>query len=141
MRVDFYLLSQDSVEKAVAMIARATLKAGERLLVVGPGEQLDRALWEEFPQEFLAHGASDAPDAERQPILLSNDCTAVNGAKFIALADGQWRDEALGFARAFLFFDDNTRGGARDCWRMLGDRPEVERHFWKQEQGRWIDQA
>ncbi len=26
----------------------------------------------------------------------------------IALADGQWRDEALTFERAFYFFDDAT---------------------------------
>ena len=141
MRVDFYLLSQDSAEKAVALISKATLKAGQRLLVVGGSEGLDRALWEEAATEFLAHGAADAPHAERQPILLSSTCEAANGAKFIALADGQWRDEALTFERVFLIFDDGSRGGARECWRMLGSKDGIERHFWKQEDGRWIEQA
>ena len=32
-----------------------------------------------------------------------------NGAANIALADGRWREEALGFARAFYFFDNDGR--------------------------------
>ena len=141
MRVDFYLLESASAEQATAQLARATLKAGERLLVVGAGAGMDRALWEEFPQDFLAHGRADGPHTERQPILLAPDCSAANGARYVLMADGQWRDEALGFERAFLLFDEATRSGARTVWRMLGDRGEVERNYWRQEAGRWIKQA
>ena len=141
MRVDFYLLESASAEQATAQLARATLGAGERLLVVGADEEMDRALWEEFPQDFLAHGRADGPHAERQPILLAPDCAAANGARYVLLADGQWRDEALGFARAFLLFDDTTRSDARDTWRRLGNEAGLERNFWRQESGRWIKQA
>tara|TARA_A100001391_G_scaffold7621_6_gene4944 strand:- start:26893 stop:27318 length:426 start_codon:yes stop_codon:yes gene_type:complete len=141
MRVDFYLLESASAEQATAQLARATLNAGELLLVVGAGEAMDRALWEEFPQDFLAHGRADHPHAERQPILLAPDCAAANGARFVLIADGLWREEALGFARAFLLFDDNSRAGARDTWRRLGEQEGVERNFWRQEAGRWIKQA
>ena len=66
-------------------------------------------------------------------------CTAENEARFVAFADGAWRDEAFGFERAFLFFDNRTLDAARGTWRMLGERDDVERHFWKQEGGRWVE--
>ena len=36
-----------------------------------------------------------------------------------------------------LMFDDARIEGARACWRELGAHPELERHFWRQEDGRW----
>ena len=60
-------------------------------------------------------------------------------ARFVAFADGVWRDEAFGFERAFLFVNDDTIDAARGTWRMLGEREDVERHFWKQEGGRWVE--
>ena len=142
MRVDFYLLSQAIRSKRVLpRIARAAKGAGERLLVVsddaGPARRLDKALWEQFPEDFLAHGRAGEPHAARQPSCLSTDCAAANGARFVALADGDWRDEAFGFERAFLFFDDaHARRRARHAGGMLGEREDVERHFWKQEGGK-----
>lgn len=143
MRVDFYLLSRDPVEAALPRVARSVKGAGERLLVVSKDAAqlaaLDNALWEQFPEDFLAHGKAGEAHAARQPLLLGETCAAENGARFVAFADGQWRDEAFGFERAFLFFDSRTIDATRGTWRMLGDREGVERHFWKQEGGRWIE--
>ncbi|MGZ8998372.1 MAG: DNA polymerase III subunit chi, partial [Allosphingosinicella sp.] len=109
------------------------------LLIVGGEEQirrLDEQLWTYSADSFLPHGR-DAP--ETQPILLSTEPSPSNGATNIALADGQWREEALGFARAFYFFDNDGREGAREVWRALKDRPEVESRYWKQdERGKWV---
>ena len=143
MRVDFYLLSQGTVETALPRIAKSVKGAGERLLVVsddaGQLAALDSALWEQFPEDFLAHGKAGEGHAARQPLLLGPSCTAENEARFVAFADGVWRDEGFGFERAFLFFDDRTRDAARGTWRMLGERDDIERHFWKQEGGRWVE--
>lgn len=143
MRVDFYLLSRDPVEAALPRIAKAVKGAGQRLLVVSadPAQlaALDQALWQQLPEDFLAHGVAGDRHAARQPLLLADSCTAENGATCVALADGQWRDEVLGFERVFLFFDSATIDGARGSWRMLGSRPDVERHFWKQDGGRWVE--
>ncbi len=143
MRVDFYQLSRDPVEAALPLIARAALGAGERLLVVSDdAAQLDRisaGLWTRLPETFLAHGRCGSAHDPRQPILLGAAPETSNGAKFLALADGKWRDEAHGFARVFLLFDAATVEGARGCWRMLGTRDGVERHFWKQEGGKWLE--
>ena len=143
MRVDLYLLSKDPVEAALPRIAKSVKGAGERLLVVSADPEqltaLDKALWEQFPEDFLAHGKAGEPHAARQPLLLGDSCTAENEARFIAFADGVWRDEALGFERVFLFFDNRTIDAARGTWRMLGEREDIERHFWKQEGGRWVE--
>ena len=142
MRVDFYQLSRDPAEKVVPLLARNTLNAGQRLLVVsGDPAQLDRigqALWE--PKEsFLANGRAGQPHEERQPILLSDSVEPANGARFVALADGVWREGEMPFERIFLLFGEATLQAARDCWRRLGQREGLERHFWKQEGGRWIE--
>ena len=142
MRVDFYQASRDPVEGALTLIARNTLKAGERLLVVsGDDDQLGRiseSLWG-LKDSFLAHGFAGGPEDARQPILLSNAAAPINDARFVAITDGEWRDGEVPFARTFFIFDDITVQKARDCWRMLRERDGVERHYWKQEGGRWIE--
>lgn len=143
MRVDFYQLSRDPAEAALAQIARATLKAGERLLVVsGDDAQLGRisaALWERYPDSFLAHESAGGPHDTRQPILLADAPEAANGARFMAIADGVWREGETRFARTFFIFGEDMLQPARDCWRMLGTREGVERKFWKQDGGRWVE--
>ncbi len=141
MRVDFYQLTKDPAEQVLPLIARNTLAAGERLLVVSDdAAQLKRAseaLWTRLPDTFLANGHADDPHAERQPILLSADVVPANGAKFMALADGVWRDGD--FSRVFLLFPPDRIDDARGCWRMLGTREGVERRYWRQDGGKWVE--
>lgn len=143
MRVDFYQLSRDPAPAVVAMLAAKVRQAGERLLVVADDldllEATSKALWEAAPEDFLANGiAGDEHDA-RQPILLSSEVEAANGAKFLLLADGEWRDPGDGFARVMLLFNDDTIGGARETWKALGEAEGLERKFWKQQGGRWVE--
>lgn len=127
------------------LIARAAKKGGQRMLVVAGDEalldRLDKALWEQFPEDFLAHGRADAAHAERQPVLLSSDCTAANGAPLVAIADGQWREEAESFERALLFFDEAGRAAARQTWRLFDQREDVAREFHELESGKWVQKA
>ena len=143
MRVDFYQLSRDPAEAALPLIARATLNAGERLLVVSADEaQLARIgdeLWSRLPETFLAHGTAGGAHDARQPILLSTHPEPANAARYLAIADGQWREGAAPFARTFYFFDDATLLAARACWKALGQRAGLERHFWKQDGRRWLE--
>ena len=144
-RIGFYLTGNQPVERVLPLIARAALGQGQRMLVVADEEglrgRLDSALWEASPAEFLAHGATDAPHAERQPILLSDSCVPANGAQLLALADGQWRAEAEGFARVLLFFGEEDREAARGTWRQFDGREDVAREFHELEGGRWIKRA
>ncbi|MBA3054612.1 MAG: DNA polymerase III subunit chi [Sphingomonadales bacterium] len=149
MRVDFYQLSRDPAEAVVALLAGKTLEAGERLLVVADDSarlgKISEALWSARPEEsFLANGRAGTADDARQPILLSDRVEPANGAQFLLLADGLWREEAAApgaFERVFLVFDAGTLEGARACWRKLGTHDGLERNFWKQEDGRWIRAA
>ena len=153
MRVDFYQVSRDPVPEIVTLLARNTLQAGERLLVVsGDPVQLDaigEALWRSPPEHsFLANGRAGGAHDARQPILLSDRAEPANGARYLALADGVWRegegqakDGGGDFARVFLVFGEATLEAARACWRMLGEREGLERNFWKQDGGRWIRAA
>lgn len=140
MRIDFYHLTARPLEQVLPSVCEKVLAGGERLLVVaeeGLLARLDEGLWSFARDSFLPHGR-ERP--ETQPVLLSPTPEAANGATNIALADGRWRDEALGFARTFYFFDDSGREAAREAWRALKAKPEAEARYWKQdERGKWIE--
>ena len=145
-RVDFYRLTRDPVERVLPALASRVLGNGDRLLVVaGPAMQrqaIDEALWTLQPASFLPHGAAGSPDEAIEPILIAGMLAAPppNGATHLALADGEWRDEALGFERTFLLFDNSRIDDARAIWRSLAAKDEVDNRFWKQdESGRWSE--
>lgn len=146
MQVDFYHLTLTPIERALPRIAERVLAGGERLLIVTADERqrasIDRLLWEYAPESFLPHACLGAGDDAAQPILITPDVTALNDARHVALIDGEWRDEALTFDRAFHFFDDDRIAGARAAWKALAGRDGVERRYWKQnEAGRWEQAA
>ena len=142
MQVDFYQLSRDPVDRVLPAIAARVLGLGERLLVVAQDEaalgRISAGLWNGPPETFLAHGRAGEGAEAVQPVLLGQDCSAANGARHIAIADGLWREEALEFERTFYFFDSLTVEGARQSWRALSKREGVTPRFWRQEQGRWV---
>lgn len=142
MLVDFYHLAHSPLERVLPQICEKVLAGGGRLLIVAEPpllDQLDSRLWSYERDAFLPHGKSDGPVPEAQPVLLASNVEALNGAKNVAIADGQWREEALGFERIFYFFDGNRVDAARESWRALKDRSGVERRYWKQdERGKWV---
>lgn len=144
MQVDFYQLSRDPAEAALALLASKTLDAGQRLLVVADDaalrERIGQALWDRR-DAFIANGEAGGPHDARQPILLSETVEPVNAARFTAFADGRWREEGLGFERVFLLFDDATIEQARTTWRDLKARDGVDCRYWKQDGGRWVQAA
>lgn len=145
MQVDFYQLERDPVDRVLPAIAQRLVDQGERLLVIdgrdGALERLSRALWSWKPDSFLAHGLADNENAGMQPILLTTGEEPLNGARHVALTDGQWRDAALKFERAFHFFDAETIDAARASWRALKGREGVTARFWRQDGGKWIQAA
>ncbi|MEL6738030.1 MAG: DNA polymerase III subunit chi [Pseudomonadota bacterium] len=144
MKIDFWQLSRDPVEKVSALIAARVLSQGERLLIVSESAEqraaIAKGLWEAGPESFLANGEAGAAGAERQPILLSDTIEATNGASHAIFADGAFRD-APGFARSFLLFDEATLQHARQTWKALSDRDGLERAFFRQDGGKWVKVA
>jgi DNA polymerase III subunit chi len=141
MQVDFYQLTRDPAEQVIPAIAQKILDGGGRLLVVSQdAAQLDEvsaALWGFKADSFLAHAKVGQGDDAVQPILLSDDSVSANGARFVVLADGVWREAALQFDRAFYLFAPDATGDARAAWRTLAENPDVERKYWKQDGGKW----
>jgi DNA polymerase-3 subunit chi len=137
--VNLYHLTAAPLERVLPNVCASLIGAGEKVLIVGDDgllERLDEQLWTYAADSFLPHGR-ERP--ESQPVLLSTEPEAANGARNIALADGLWREEALGFDKAYYFFDAGSLDGARDVWRALKGRDGVEARYWKQdEQGKWV---
>lgn len=146
MQVDFYHLTATPLDRALPQIAEKVLSSGARLLLVAESEAqraaLDRLLWTYNIESFLPHGcAGGAGDAD-QSVLIAGEPVAANGARYIAIADGIWRDAALGFDRAFHFFDSERITDARTAWKGLASRDDIERRYWKQnDAGRWEQAA
>ena len=145
LKVDFYHLVASPVDRVLPQICERLLSIGEHLLVVCEPSQiaeLDRLLWNYRRDSFLPHGIAGASRANEQPILFSDSIEAENGASNVALVDGRWRDEALGFARAFFFFGTETVDEARAAWRAVKARADVEPRYWRQsESGKWEQAA
>lgn len=144
MKVDFYQLSARPAEQVLPRLAEKIITEGGRLLVIAGApsllDRMDRALWAYRDDSFLPHAIAGRDVDAEQPILLAEtlELPVANDAGNIALVDGLWREEALGFERAFYMFDDETVEGARATWRSLAGRDELERRFWRQDEaGKW----
>jgi DNA polymerase III subunit chi len=141
MQVDFYQLTRDPAHVVLPAIANKVLDEGRRLLIVssdlGQLKTISSSLWNWKAESFLAHGHRGQGDEGLQPILLSQTTEAGNEARLVALADGEWRDEALEFDRVFYLFPPQNTDQARAAWRGLKDKDNVERRYWKQDGGKW----
>ena len=145
MLVDFYQLGGMAPDKVIASIAGKLLSDDGRLLIVDEDEaalaRLDRLLWSEDSASFLPHGLAGGVDDARQPVLLSTSEDAPNQARNMLIADGQWRDSALTYDRAFFLFAEEKVEAARLAWTLLSGRDGVERRYWANEGGKWVHKA
>ena len=142
MRVDFYQLGAAQPENVIGAIAAKLLGEQQRLLIVADDEallaRLDRQLWDQGAASFLPHALSGGADDAAQPILLSTGTDAPNLARNMLIADGEWREAALGYDRAFYLFDTDSLEAARLAWKLLAGRESVERNYWALEDGKWV---
>ncbi|MBA3511311.1 DNA polymerase III subunit chi [Sphingomonas sp.] len=146
MQVDFYQLGRTPPEQVIASLVHKLLAQDDRLLIVAEDQtllaRLDRMLWDQEPASFLPHALAGGADDARQPILLSTSPDAPNLARNMLIADGQWREAALSYDRAFYLFDQDALQGARLAWKLLAGREGVERHFWAQDdRSRWVEKG
>ena len=144
MKVDFYQLGATPLDTIVASLATRLLAENQQLLLISSDEaqlaRLDRQLWSDGPT-FLPHAIAGGGDDARQPVLLSTTPDAPNLARNLLIADGEWREAALTFDRAFFLFDEAMLEPARLAWKLLAGRDGVQRRYWAQEDGRWTQEA
>ncbi len=140
MQVDFYQLTRDPAEKILPVIAQRVLDDDGRLLIVSDDSaQLDAissALWAAKADSFLAHNMAEEGEDTLQPILLSDNAEAANKARYVVIADGNWRPIEKDFDRIFYLFPPSHTDNARAAWRSLSEG--VERRYWKQDGGKWV---
>jgi DNA polymerase III subunit chi len=143
MQVDFYQLTRDPAHIVLPAIANKVLEEGRRLLIVsgdmGQLKTISSSLWGWKAESFLAHSRAGQGDEADQPILLAETTEAANGARLVALADGEWRGELLEMDvdRVFYLFPPQNTNQAREAWKALKDKEGVERRYWKQDGGKW----
>lgn len=107
--IGFYHLTRTGPEQALPQLLGRTLAAGERAVVrVGSEERLaalDAALWLVAEPDWLPHGSKLTGEADLQPIWLTTEDEAPNGARFLFLIDGTTSARLDAYARVFDLFD------------------------------------
>jgi DNA polymerase-3 subunit chi len=121
--IGFYHLTRTGPDKALPQLLGRTLAAGQRAVVVcGDADRLaalDTALWQATDPDWLPHGTAADGDAELQPIWLTSEDAAPNGARFLFLIDGTQSARLDAFDRVFDLFDGNDETAvqaARERW-------------------------
>jgi DNA polymerase-3 subunit chi len=121
--IGFYHLTRTGPDKALPQLLGRTLAAGQRAVVLcGDAERLaalDSALWQATEPDWLPHGSATDGDADLQPIWLTSEDAAPNGARFLFLIDGTRSARLEAFDRVFDLFDGNDEAAvqaARERW-------------------------
>jgi DNA polymerase-3 subunit chi len=141
--IGFYHLTRTGPDQALPQLLGRTLAAGQRAVVLCRGEEriaaLDTMLWQCGEPDWLPHGTAADGDAELQPIWLTTEDAAPNGARFLFLLDSA-RSARLGtFDRVFDLFDGNDESAviaARERW-VEAKHAGHTLAYWQQTAGGW----
>ena len=144
----FYHLERAGLEAVLPPLLEKTLDRGWRALVRTTSAErmaaLDEALWSYRDESFLAHGRADHPDAEHQPILISDRADAPNTPDVLLLIDGAEPGEMAGLTRVMLLFDgrdEEALAAARARWTAYKEQG-LSLAYWQQGgDGRWEKKA
>lgn len=147
--VFFYHLTRSTLEQTLPMLLERALGRDWRVSVRGTDagrlEWLDRRLWEVPEEGFLPHGMAGGPHDADQPVLLTTQMGAANGAACLVVIDGATvaPDEVAAFERVCVVFDGNDPAAveaARGLWRRLTGAGHGAQ-YWSEETGRWQKKA
>ncbi|MBN9559306.1 MAG: DNA polymerase III subunit chi [Alphaproteobacteria bacterium] len=141
--IGFYHLTRTGPDEALPRLLGRTLEAGERAVVRCSSEArvaaLDETLWASRDPAWLPHGTASDGDADLQPIWLTTEDGAPNGARFLFLIDGAESARLDAFARVFDLFDGNDAAAlqaARARWRAAKEAGHALT-YWQQGERGW----
>lgn len=143
----FYHLTRSPLEVTLPMLLGKALGAGWRVAVRGTDaarlDWLDDKLW--LDDGFLPHGRAGGEFDAEQPVLLTTDTSAPNGAVCVMAVDGAeiGADEVNALDRVCILFDGNDGDAvqaARDQWKTLTGAG-CAAQYWSQEGGGWEKKA
>jgi len=145
--IGFYHLTRTSSDQALPPLLGRTLSAGQRAVVLcGSAERvaaLDAALWLCPEPDWLPHGSAATGQADLQPIWLTTEDEAPNGARFLFTLDGAQSQRLDQFDRVFDLFsgaDETAVVAARERWKAA----KAAGHnltYWQQTQKGWEKKA
>jgi len=147
--VFFYHLTQTPLEVTLPELLEKSRTSGWKALVkCGTAARmhwLDERLWTGQDAGFLPHAVSGGAYDADQPILLTLDESAANGAQILMVVDGAAvsADEVARFQRVCVVFDGNDAAAldfARGQWKLLTDAG-CPAKYWSQETGSWAQKA
>lgn len=145
--IRFYHLERSTLESALPTMLERVLARGQRALVVlGTKERmnaLNAHLWTYRPESFLPHGTAEDGAADRQPVFLSTEARAPNGAQVIFLADGAEAQDLAGYELCVELFDgadEAAVAAARRRWRAYKDAGH-QLTYWRQGDQGWQKEA
>jgi DNA polymerase-3 subunit chi len=138
--IGFYHLTRSPLAQALPQLLVRTLAAGQRALVLGPAAGLDAlsaALWAQ--PAWLPHGTAADGDPDLQPIWLSPEPVALNGARFLFMVEGAATDRVGEFDRVFDLFDGNSAEAVAAA-RLRWTAAKTAGHtlaYWQQTESSW----
>jgi len=142
--VGFYHLTRSPLERALPKLLEKVLASGARAVVrAGSAERaeaLNALLWTYDPNSFLPHGGTRDGAAESQPIWLTHEDEAPNGASVLVLTDGAASAHVGDFARCLDMFDGNDAdavAAARARWKEYKAAGHAVTYWAQNERGGW----
>ncbi len=146
--VRFYHLTRTALDQALPQMLEKTLERGQRAVVRAGSddrvEALAARLWTYNDRGFLPHGTIKDGRAERQPIWLTTEEGAPNGAEILFLTDGCSASDLASYGLCAILFDgsDETAvASARGQWTALKEAGHTVTYWQQDGAGRWSQKA
>ena len=101
-------------------------------------------MWTYHDRSFLPHGTIKDGRAEQQPVWLTVEDEAPNGAEVLFLTDGATSERIADYALCAILFDgndDEALGQARDQWKTVKAAGHAVTYWQQDDQGRWSEKA
>lgn len=145
----FYHLTRRPLEATLPVLLEKALAADWPVVIRGTDaarlDWLDEKLWLTPEDGFLPHGRAGGEHDAAQPILLTLDADAPNGARCLMAIDGAGvaPDEVAALERVCILFDGGDAAAveaARGQWRALTSAG-CAASYWSEENGRWEKKA
>lgn len=142
--VQFYHLTSTPLERALPKLLEKAYGSGLRALVVAESNeriaQLNQLLWTYNPDSFLPHGSDHDGHAEEQPIYLSTQQDAPNGAQMMVIINAATAQQPERFERIADMFDGSDAAAleaARRRWKHYREAGLAPTYMQQKEHGGW----
>jgi DNA polymerase-3 subunit chi len=141
--IGFYHLTRTSLDVALPKLLGRVLESGGRAVVKAASEErvaaLDTALWLCPDPDWLPHGSRATGEADLQPIWLTTEDDAPNGARHLFLVEGATSARLDAFERVFDLFDGRDEAAvaaARQRWAAAKEAGHTLT-YWRQTERGW----